>query len=234
MVALGNFLFHHRNKLFPAFYLLLLVPSPPVTSRLGLIMALGFAVAAAGQAIRVGTIGLKYIIRGGRGRRVYAEDLVTEGIFAHCRNPLYVGNILIVAGLGLMSNSLLFNVVATPLFIFMYMAIVRAEEAFLRGKFGVAYDAYASDVNRWLPRLSGLSETFGSMEFNWRQVLIREYTTTYIWLSAAVLLVMKNLAAAPDDGLFEAYWGWGVALLVALLVAYVTVRTLKIRRVITA
>ena len=234
MVALGNFLFHHRNKLFPVCYLLLLVPSPPVTSRVGLIMALGFAVAAAGQAIRVGTIGLKYIIRGGRGRRVYAEDLVTEGIFAHCRNPLYVGNILIVAGLGLMSNSLLFNVVATPLFILMYVAIVSAEEAFLRGKFGAAYDAYASDVNRWLPRLSGLAETFGRMEFNWRQVLIREYTTTYIWLSAAVLLVMKNLAAAPNDGLFEAYWGWGVALLGALLVAYVTVRTLKIRRVITA
>jgi protein-S-isoprenylcysteine O-methyltransferase Ste14 len=234
LVALGNFLFHHRNKLFPVVYLLLFVPSPPITSRAALVMALGFAVAAVGQAIRIGTIGLKYIIRGGRGRRVYAEDLVTEGIFAHCRNPLYAGNILIVAGLGLMSNSLLFNALATPLFIFMYIAIVRAEEAFLRGKFGAAYDAYAEDVNRWWPRLSGLAETFGSMEFNWRQVLIREYTTTYIWLSAAVLLVMTNLAADPNAGFFEAYWGWGVGLLAALLVAYVTVRTLKIRRVITA
>ena len=234
MVALGNFLFHHRNKLFPAFYLLLFVPSPTITERVAVIMAVGFAVAAAGQAIRIGTIGLKYIIRGGRGRRVYADDLVTEGIFAHCRNPLYVGNILIVAGLGLMSNSLLFNLIATPLFVFMYVAIVSAEEAFLRGKFGAAYDAYARDVNRWLPRLAGLGETFASMQFNWRQVLIREYTTTYIWLSAAVLLVMKNLAAVPDDRLFQDHWGWGVALLAVLLLAYVVVRTLKIRRVITA
>lgn len=234
MVALGNFLFHHRNKLFPAFYLLLFVPSPTITERVAAIMAVGFAVAAAGQAIRIGTIGLKYIIRGGRGRRVYADDLVTEGIFAHCRNPLYVGNILIVAGLGLMSNSLLFNLIATPLFVFMYVAIVSAEEAFLRGKFGAAYDAYARDVNRWLPRLAGLGETFASMQFNWRQVLIREYTTTYIWLSAAVLLVMKNLAAVPDDRLFQDHWGWGVALLAVLLLAYVVVRTLKIRRVITA
>jgi len=234
VVALGNFLFHHRNKLFPAFYLLLFVPSPTITERVAAIMAVGFAVAAAGQAIRIGTIGLKYIIRGGRGRRVYADDLVTEGIFAHCRNPLYVGNILIVAGLGLMSNSLLFNLIATPLFVFMYVAIVSAEEAFLRGKFGAAYDAYARDVNRWLPRLAGLGETFASMQFNWRQVLIREYTTTYIWLSAAVLLVMKNLAAVPDDRLFQDHWGWGVALLAVLLLAYVVVRTLKIRRVITA
>jgi protein-S-isoprenylcysteine O-methyltransferase Ste14 len=234
LVALGNFLFHHRNKLFPVFYLLLFVPAPAVTARVGVIMAAGFAVAALGQAIRVGTIGLKYIIRGGRGRRVYAQDLVTEGIFAHCRNPLYVGNILIVAGLGLMSNSLLFNLLATPLFVFMYMAIVSAEEAFLRGKFGAAYDAYANDVNRWLPRFTGLGETFASMRFNWRQVVIREYTTTYIWLSAAVLLVMKNLAGAPDDRLFGAYWGWGVALLGVLLIAYVVVRILKIRRIITA
>jgi hypothetical protein len=111
---------------------------------------------------------------------------------------------------------------------------VSAEEAFLRGKFGDAYDAYARDVNRWLPRLAGLGETFASMHFNWRQVLIREYTTTYIWLSAAVLLLMKNLAGAQDDSLFQAYWGWGVALLLVLLVAYLVVRTLKIRRVITA
>jgi protein-S-isoprenylcysteine O-methyltransferase Ste14 len=234
VVALGNFLFHRRNVLFPAFYLFLFVPSPTITERAAEIMGLGFVVAAAGQAIRIATIGLKYIIRGGRGRMVYAEDLVTEGIFAHCRNPLYVGNILIVAGLGVMSNSILFNLVATPVFVFMYAAIVRAEEAFLRGKFGAAYDAYARDVNRWLPRLGGLGETFASMEFNWRQVLIREYTTTYIWLSAAVLLVMKNLASAPDDGLFENYWVWGVALLVVLLVAYGVVRILKIRRVITA
>jgi protein-S-isoprenylcysteine O-methyltransferase Ste14 len=234
LVALGNFLFHHRNKLFPVFYLLLFVPSPTITGQRTAIMAIGFAVAAAGQAIRIATIGLKYIIRGGRGRRVYAEDLVTEGIFAHCRNPLYVGNILIVAGLGLMSNSLLFNFIATPLFLFMYAAIVRAEEAFLRGKFGGAYDAYARDVSRWLPRLGGLRETFASMEFNWRQVLIREYTTTYIWLSAAVLLVMMNLAAAPDEGLFENYRVWGGALLGVLLIAYGVVRILKIRRVITA
>jgi protein-S-isoprenylcysteine O-methyltransferase Ste14 len=111
---------------------------------------------------------------------------------------------------------------------------VSAEEAFLRGKFGEAYDAYARDVNRWLPRPGGIRETFASMQFNWRQVLIREYTTTYIWLSAAVLLVMKNLAGAPDNRFFQAYWEWGVGLLLALLGAYVIVRTLKIRRVITA
>lgn len=234
MVALGNFLFHHRNKLFPLFYLVLFVPAPPVSENVWLMMGIGFLLALSGQIVRVGTIGLRYIIRGGRGRRVYAEDLVTEGIFAHCRNPLYVGNILVILGLGVMSNSLVFNLVVSPLFLFMYQAIVRAEEDFLSGKFGDAYDRYRADVNRWIPALAGLGATFSSMEFSWRRVLIREYTSTYIWLTAAVLLTMKHLASAPDNSFYLDNWPWGAATLAILLVGYLTVRTLKLKKVITA
>ena len=234
VVALGNFLFRHRNKLFPVFYVLLFVPSPRLTGNLTAIATVGFLISVTGQVVRVGTIGLKYIIRGGRRRRVYAEDLVTEGIFAHCRNPLYVGNMLVLLGLGVMANSLLFNLLASPLFVFMYAAIVRAEEDFLGDKFGEAYTAYMRDVNRWLPRLTGLRKTFGSLEFSWRRVLVREYTTTYIWLSGAVLVVMKNLAQAPDDSFYHGHWQWGAYALGALLTAYLFVRTLKIRKVITA
>jgi len=32
-------------------------------------------------------------------------------------------------------------------------------------------------VNRWLPSLGGLSQTLASMRFNWRRVLIKEYST---------------------------------------------------------
>lgn len=234
MVSLGNFLFRHRNKLFPVFYLLLFVPSPEVTSEFAPMLVAGFAVSVVGQVIRIGTVGLKYIVRGGRNRRVYAEELVTEGIFAHCRNPLYVGNILTLAGLGIMSNSLLFNLVATPLFILMYHAIVRAEEDFLRGRFGEAYDRYVQDVNRWVPSPSGLGETLSSMEFNWMRVLVKEYTTVYIWLSGAVLVTMKVLATRPDDAFFRENWEWGVVALVALFAVYITIRTLKIRRIIWA
>jgi len=234
VVALGNFLFQHRNKLFPVFYVLLFLPSPSLTENLGLIMILGFLIAIAGQMVRVATIGLRYIIRGGRRRRVYADDLVTDGIFGHCRNPLYVGNILILVGLGVMANSLVFNVVAAPLFLFMYQAIVRAEEDFLAGKFGAGYREYVANVNRWIPRLGGLRGTFGSMEFVWRRVVIREYTTTYIWLTGAVLLVMKNLAQVEDDTLYLAIWPWAASALVALFTIYITIRTLKIRGILTA
>src|ERR1700692_1003243 len=101
MVKLGNFLFRNRNGIFPLFYLMLFVPSWEVFDNPVTAMIIGFSVTIIGQLIRVITIGLVYIIRGGKDRRVYAEDLVTTGIFAHCRNPLYVGNILILVGLGI-------------------------------------------------------------------------------------------------------------------------------------
>ncbi len=96
MVKLGNFLFHYRNVLFPVFYLLLFVPSPLLFSNSLIAAVAGFVIAFIGQLIRALTIGLIYIVRGGKDRRIYAEGLVTEGIFFHCRNPLYVGNILVM------------------------------------------------------------------------------------------------------------------------------------------
>src|SRR5205823_6159785 len=67
--------------------------------------SVGVAVALAGQALRAVVIGLAYIKRGGRNKEITADRLVCEGVFAHSRNPLYVGNFLIVTGLLIMWNS---------------------------------------------------------------------------------------------------------------------------------
>src|SRR6187551_1383439 len=117
MVKIGNFLFHYRNMLFPLFYLMLFIPSPPLFQSIWVAFVAGVLIASAGQALRVVTVGLVYIIRGGKNRQIYAEGLVTDGLFSHCRNPLYVGNILIIVGLGVASNSLLFAAVMIPLFL---------------------------------------------------------------------------------------------------------------------
>ena len=227
MVKLGNFLFHYRNILFPVFYFLLFIPSPHLFADYRIALLLGFMVAFIGQICRVATIGLKYIIRGGKNRRVYAEDLITEGLFSHTRNPLYVGNVLILIGLGLMTNTLLFNLIMSPLFVFFYQAIIRAEENFLRNKFGEAFDRYCADTNRWIPKLKGLSTTMKSMEFNWQRVIVKEYTSAYIWLSGAVLVILKTFYRLPSKELFETYWVMLVAILVVLLVLYLFTRYLK-------
>ena len=193
MVKIGNFLFHYRNFLFPVAYVLLFFKSPPVMADYKIALLLGVAVALLGQLIRAVTIGLEYIVRGGRNRQVYAEELVQGGIFAHCRNPLYLGNYLILVGVGIASNSLLFVSVGLPFFFFAYWAIISAEENYLRNKFGDAFTAYCTKVNRIIPRLSGIRTTVTGMHFNWGRLLTAEYGSTFIWIAAVILVTLKNI-----------------------------------------
>src|SRR6266487_2867390 len=131
MIRIGNFFFHYRNALFPLAYLLLFLDGPRIITDYRLAVASGLIVALAGQGLRAVTIGLEYIIRGGRNRQVYAEKLVQGGVFAHCRNPLYVGNLLVLLGLGIVSNSRFFLALGIPFFLFAYWAIITAEENYL-------------------------------------------------------------------------------------------------------
>jgi protein-S-isoprenylcysteine O-methyltransferase Ste14 len=193
LVRIGNFFFHYRNFIFPFAVLFVLLPGAPVFADPMDAVLLGFAVAMLGQLVRGTTIGFKYIIRGGKDRRVYAEDLVTEGLYSHARNPMYIGNVLILSGIALACNTWTCVLLAVPFCVFIYVAIIAAEENFLRGKFGAAFDAYCRDVPRWLPRLSGLGATMGSMEFKWRRVVVKEYGTPFGWITFICIIGAVHL-----------------------------------------
>lgn len=197
MIAIGNFFFKYRNFLFIFLYLALFIPSPQIfrESMLGADyylypLIIGLSVTVIGQLIRGVTIALAYIVRGGRDKKVHADDLVTEGFFNHCRNPLYVGNILMLVGVGILINSLLFVVLFIPLFLFIYQAIVLAEENFLRGKFGPQFDAYCSRVSRWMINFKGIGKTIANMSFNGKRWLIKEYNTQVIWLLGIFVILL--------------------------------------------
>ena len=205
MITIGNFFFKYRNWLFIILYLLLFVPSPPLFGEKTFgqyyywwPIIIGLVITITGQAIRGATIGLAYIIRGGKEGKVYAEELVTRGIFSHCRNPLYVGNILMFLGVGVLSNSLLYVAVIMPLFMVIYQAIVLAEENFLRSKFGDSFNQYCSRVNRWIPSLKGISSTFNSMHFKWKRWILKEYNTQYVWLTGIVLILLFKYPQLTD------------------------------------
>src|SRR5262245_44482978 len=114
-------------------------------------------------------------------------------MFAHCRNPLYVGNYLILLGVGVASNSILFLSVAIPFFAFAYWAIIAAEENYLRNKFGSEFDEYCARVNRLIPNFAGFGRTLASVRFNWRRLITAEYGSAYIWMAAIILVTLKNL-----------------------------------------
>jgi protein-S-isoprenylcysteine O-methyltransferase Ste14 len=206
MIQIGNFFFKYRNWVFIPMYLALFLPSPDLLSgeqRIWLILA-GLFVTISGQVIRCATIGLAYIDRGGKDKKVYASRLVTEGIFNHCRNPLYIGNILKLVGIGILSNSLLFVVFFIPVFLFIFQAIVLAEENFLRGKFGADYVAYCQRTNRWVPRFAGLTRTFNGMSFMWKRILLKENSTLYVWfIGIALVLLIKYPELTHDNEQFR-------------------------------
>lgn len=227
MITIGNFFFKYRNLLFIVLYGLLFLPSPELFTEASCgpdykcwPLVLGLLITVSGQAIRGATIGLAYIVRGGKDKKVYAEELVTSGIFSHCRNPLYVGNILMLLGVGILANSLIYVAIIMPLFLFIYQAIVLAEENYLRGKFGQSFNDYCSRVNRWIPSLAGIGKTFASMQFNWKRWVLKEYTTQFIWLAGIVLLIIRLYQI--DDVMMNS--GYSILL---LGVIYLYVRYLK-------
>jgi protein-S-isoprenylcysteine O-methyltransferase Ste14 len=79
------------------------------------------------------------------------HELVTSGIFAHLRHPIYTGMALFLLALALAFGHLANLVAALPLFAAGTGIRVRAEERLLRAEFGGAYDHYESRVKRFLP-----------------------------------------------------------------------------------
>jgi protein-S-isoprenylcysteine O-methyltransferase Ste14 len=198
LIPLGNFFFKYRNALFPVVFALLLVFTRPAlfagsVSWDVVAVAAGTGIALLGQAFRVFVIGYAYIVRGGRNRKVYADDLVIAGVYAHSRNPMYVGNFLITVGLGIAYGSLWVYVAVIPFFTLVYLSIVLAEEDYLRRKFGPAYDEYCRTVPRFWPRFKGMRETFKGHAYDWRKVVAKEYGTVCGTLAGIITIILSKL-----------------------------------------
>lgn len=220
-IAIGNFLFRSRNALFPLLYLTLFLGQQRVSEAAVTMLAVGMVIALVGQGIRILTVGLDYIVRGGRQRKVYADSLVQTGLFAHCRNPLYLGNLLMIIGFGVAANNPWYLGIAMPLFFFGYACIIAAEEHYLSGRFGDSYRHYCTQTPRLLPRLTGLGQTLQTFAFNWQRVVVKEYTTICMTLLVLVLLAAKALKADTH--------GWLLAggLILLILLTCLAVRMLK-------
>ena len=80
-------------------------------------------------------------------------ELATTGPYAHTRNPLYLGSMLIAFGFAAAAWNLLILLVLAGLFAAIYIPTILGEEAYLREHFA-GFEAYARAVPRLLPRLT--------------------------------------------------------------------------------
>ncbi len=81
------------------------------------------------------------------------RELTQTGPYAHTRNPLYLGSMLIAAGFAVALQSWPFALVLAVGFAVIYVPVIASEERFLRATFA-DFDGYCRRVPRLIPRLT--------------------------------------------------------------------------------
>jgi protein-S-isoprenylcysteine O-methyltransferase Ste14 len=134
-------------------------------------LAVGGAVAAAGEALRIWAA----------GHVEKSREVTRSGPYRYTRHPLYLGSSVIGAGIAIAAGSWIVVLVIVTYLAITIAAAIRAEEAHLREKFGGAYDAYAA--NAAPPMLRRFSAS--------RALANREHHAIAGLLAALALLALK-------------------------------------------
>jgi len=79
------------------------------------------------------------------------QQLITEGPYSVCRNPLYFFSLVGVAGLGVLSMQLVTFLVSFLGFLWVYDKLIEREEGHLAEKFGATFERYKREVPRLWP-----------------------------------------------------------------------------------
>ena len=183
-----------------------------------------------GQALRAWVLGQVPDGTSGQNEKLIAESLNTTGPYALTRNPLYLGNFGITVGLCLVAHDPVLLALAVVLFGLQYRAIIAAEEEFLRGRFGAAYDAWCARVPRFWPRRP-VAPTMADLSpppvrpFDWKRALRKEHNPAAAWIALAIVLVAAD--HVKSQGL-QAAWPFAVALAVTVI-AWLSVKGWKHR-----
>ena len=145
----------------------------------------GTLLVAAGEALRVW--GVSHAGSATRTREVGAPRLVTSGPYARTRNPLYVGNLLMTAGIVVLAHAWMpwMLLIVFAAFVVQYSFIVRVEETRLRELFGALYEDYCAHVPRFGVRLHpwpDAEQHRGDVAMAWRSETRTFQTTALLFL----------------------------------------------------
>lgn len=163
----------------------------------------GFLLALLGAATRVIAVGHAKPFTSGRENFLKAESLNTSGLYAIVRNPLYVGNFLIYNGILVAYSSIGALVFFNAFFAVNYYFIIMAEERYLEGQFGAAYDEYRRTVPKFLPNFRLYRKN--DHPFQLARVVAKEHKTTFYWVFFYVVtLLVKQYKL--NNGAIEGFW----------------------------
>jgi protein-S-isoprenylcysteine O-methyltransferase Ste14 len=192
MIRFGRIAYQRRQHLSMALLLASIVMARPLLGRPGadaLVHASSLALVLGGGALRSWAMGHH------TWRRVHGEGsdrrLITAGPYALVRNPLYLGTLLISAGIALMSGSWIIIVVYVALFWTGYVAIIQWEEQRLGMDFGDRYRAYFEEVPRLVPNGTVYAHPEGAFSVSTMWRCMEPVKTVGFLAALAVMIWLK-------------------------------------------
>jgi protein-S-isoprenylcysteine O-methyltransferase Ste14 len=146
-------------------------------------LGLGLPLAVLGEALRIWA----------SGHIEKTERLATGGPYAHSRNPLYVGSVLIAVGVAVGCASPWVVAAVAAYFLAFYPSVMREEEAYLAAKFPEEHAAWSAAVPLFWPRAAPAGPRASRFAW-WRVSRNREWrTAAALPLVAALLLALPHL-----------------------------------------
>lgn len=113
----------------------------------------------------------------------HSENVVADGPYRYTRNPLYLGNLFMAAGVGLMASRVGWFFIVIAIWLFDYRLILREEQGLLETQ-GEDYRRYLRSVPRLLPSVTARVPA-SSMRPHWGQAFAGE---SMFWLFGIAML----------------------------------------------
>jgi protein-S-isoprenylcysteine O-methyltransferase Ste14 len=176
-----------------------------------------------GLIIRIITVG--YAPRGTSGRNTksqVAETLNTTGMYSISRNPLYLGNFIIVLGITLFIQVWWLALLVWFGFWFYYERIIFTEEEFLRNKFKNQFMEWAKKTPIVIPRFKNWQKP--ELGFSFKTVCRREFSTFFS--IAVTFFMLEILTNFIIHGKLAVHNSWSIFFIVSLGI-YITFFILK-------
>ena len=135
---------------------------------------------------------------------LHGEQLVADGPYRYVRNPLYLGNLLLAVGIGMLASRSGFLMISIGMWLFVYRLILREETTLLHSQ-GERYRRYLATVPRLLPSLVPQVPPSGAKP-NWLDGFTGEL---FMWGAAAAMAVFT---ATRNIRYFWLVFGLGLAI----------------------
>jgi len=154
-------------------------------------VGVGLGLGALGLVIRGWAIGVASRGTSGRSTRAMrADTLSTTGPYSLVRHPLYLGNLLLWLGVAAVSGRPEALAITSFLFAPHYGLIMKAEDRFLRERFGDVFDQWSARTPALVPRPRHW--TTAERAFDVRAVLARDHHALYAFIVSTCCIALAR------------------------------------------